>query len=238
MRTPIIAALAAALLSACVEVAPAPTTSPPTGPAGGPVPDRVTAGDAVANFRAAISRVEPAAERLCLERTRNVDCDFLIRVDPNRAAPPNAFQSLGPGGRPVLTFTQALIADARNQDEIAFVIGHEAAHHIEGHIPRQRESASAGALVGGLIATVAGADGATVNQISRIGADVGARRFSRDHELEADALGTVITARAGYDPLRGAAFFARIPDPGDRFLGTHPPNAQRIEVVRRAVAGL
>ena len=237
MRTPIIAALAAVLLSACVEVAPVPTGST-TGPSAGPVPDRVSSGDAVANFRAAVSRVEPAAERLCAERTQGVNCDFLIRVDPNRAAPPNAFQSLGPGGRPVLTFTQALIADARNQDEIAFVVGHESAHHIEQHIARQRQSAAAGALVGGLIASVAGADGSTVDQISRIGADVGARSYSRNHELEADALGTIITARAGYDPLRGAAFFTRIPDPGDRFLGTHPPNAQRIDVVRRTVAGL
>lgn len=45
-------------------------------------------------------------------------------------------------------------------------------------------------------------------------------------------------ALAGYDPLRGAAFFVRIPDPGDQFLGTHPRNAQRIETVRRTAAAL
>lgn len=236
MRLPLIAALAAALLSACVEVTPVPTGST-TGPSAGPVPNRVTSANAVANFQAAVARVEPAAERLCRERSVAANCDFLIRIDPNPSAPPNAFQSLDRNGRPVLTFTRALIADARNQDEIAFVVGHESAHHIEQHIARQRQSAAAGALVGGLIASVAGADGATVDQISRIGADVGARRYSQDHELEADGLGTIITARAGFDPLRGAAFFTRIPDPGDRFLGTHPPNAARIDVVRRTVAG-
>jgi predicted Zn-dependent protease len=167
-----------------------------------------------------------------------VDCDFLIRIDPNPDAPPNAFQSLGPNGRPILTFTRSLIADARNVDEIAFVIGHEAAHHIEQHIARQRQSATAGAVVGGLIATVAGADRGTVEQISRAGASVGARSYSKEHELEADALGTIITARAGYDPVRGAAFFTRIPDPGDRFLGSHPPNAERIAVVRRVASQL
>jgi predicted Zn-dependent protease len=67
---------------------------------------------------------------------------------------------------------------------------------------------------------------------------VGARTYSKDFELEADALGTVISMRAGFDPIRGAAFFTRIPDPGNRFLGTHPPNAQRIETVRRVAAGL
>ncbi len=234
---PALLAAAIALLTGCVEVASGP--SAPPAPVSGPVPDRIAPGDAVANFRAAVASIEPVAERICVERSAaGINCDFLIRVDPNRNAPPNAFQTLDRSGRPVLIFTQALIAETRNRDEIAFVMGHESAHHIRGHIARQRQSAATGALVGGLIASVAGADGATVNQISRIGGDVGARRFSREHELEADALGTVIAARAGFDPVRGAAFFARIPDPGDRFLGTHPPNAQRIDIVRRTAAGL
>jgi predicted Zn-dependent protease len=229
----IISLLGAALLTGCVTVEPAPRPAPQ------PAVDRVPAGTAVANFRAAVARVEPAAERLCrAESAPSVDCDFLIRIDPNPDAPPNAFQSLGPNGRPILTFTRSLIADARNVDEIAFVIGHEAAHHIEQHIARQRQSATAGAVVGGLIATVAGADRGTVEQISRAGASVGARSYSKEHELEADALGTIITARAGYDPVRGAAFFTRIPDPGDRFLGSHPPNAERIAVVRRVASQL
>ncbi|HAB36898.1 MAG TPA: peptidase M48, partial [Rhodobacteraceae bacterium] len=33
-------------------------------------------------------------------------------------------------------------------------------------------------------------------------------------------------------------FFNRIPDPGNRFLGTHPPNSQRIATVERTAAGL
>ena len=71
-----------------------------------------------------------------------------------------------------------------------------------------------------------------------LGASVGARSYSKDYELEADAIGTVIAHQAGYDPVRGAAYFTRIADPGDRFLGTHPPNARRIETVRRVAAGL
>ena len=236
MRIPILASLAAMLLSACVTVSQEPGPAPATSRA--PTEDRVTLSTAAANFRAAVGRVEPAAEQICRRRAPELNCDFLIRVDPNRNAPPNAFQSLDRSGRPILTFTQALIADARNRDEIAFVIGHESAHHIEKHIARQRQSATTGAVLGGLLATMAGADGATANEISRLGAGVGARRFSKDHELEADALGTIITARAGYNPVRGAAFFTRIPDPGDRFLGSHPPNAARIDVVRRTAAGL
>ena len=88
------------------------------------------------------------------------------------------------------------------------------------------------------LATLGGGDATAVRTAQRVGAQVGARSFSKEFELEADALGTVITARAGYDPVRGAQFFTRIPDPGDRFLGTHPPNAARIEIVRKTAAGL
>jgi len=48
----------------------------------------------------------------------------------------------------------------------------------------------------------------------------------------------VIAFRAGFDPLAGALYFDRIDDPGNRFLGTHPANADRIAVVRRTMAGL
>jgi predicted Zn-dependent protease len=236
MRRTILALVGMLALAGCeieTGAAPVPVAPPPV-----PAVDRVTESTAIANFQAAVGRVEPAAENLCRARAPRLNCDFLVRVLPDPRLPPNAFQSLAPNGRPVLTFTRSLIADARNQDEIAFVIGHEAAHHIENHLARQRESATAGALVGGLIGSALGADPTTAEGLARAGATVGARRFSKEHELEADALGTIITARAGYDPIRGAAFFNRIPDPGDRFLGTHPPNAERIAVVRRVAADL
>ncbi|KIT16422.1 M48 family metallopeptidase [Jannaschia aquimarina] len=239
LRAPrVLVATLGLLLAGCVATpVPSPTSEGPAAPRGA-VPDRVTEATAVANFRAAVARTEPAAERVCREQTQGINCDFLIRVLPDRSLPPNAFQSLDRSGRPILTFTQSLIADARNADEIAFVVGHEAAHHIEQHIAQQVRSAQAGALIGGLVGTLAGGDGALVDTLSRAGATAGARRFSKEHELEADALGTVITARAGYDPVRGAAFFSRIPDPGDQFLGTHPPNAERLATVRRAASRL
>lgn len=239
MRRTILAALTTLALAGCqVSTGGVPAPGPAPSGGGGAVPDRVSGSTAVANFRQAVTRVEPAAEALCRQQAPRVNCDFLIRVDPDPRKPPNAFQSLDRSGRPILTFTRSLIADARNADEIAFVIGHESAHHIEQHLARQRQSATAGALVGGLIGAAIGADSNTVDGLSRAGAQVGARRFSKEHELEADALGTIITARAGYDPVRGAAFFTRIPDPGDRFLGTHPPNADRIATVRRVASSL
>ena len=152
--------------------------------------------------------------------------------------PANAFQSLDENGRPVVTFTVALIAETRNADELAFVLGHEAAHHIAGHLARQRQNAAAGAIIFAELATLTGGTAADVASAQEIGAVVGARSYSKEFELEADQLGTIITYRAGYNPLIGAEFFARIPDPGNRFLGTHPPNAARMEMVRRTAAAL
>jgi predicted Zn-dependent protease len=235
------AALAAIclFLAACdvaVVQAPAPGPAPVTVPQ--PTVNRIDASNAAQNFVAVVRRVEPVAEQVCRERQPRFNCDFLIVVDDRPNQPPNAFQTLDPRGRPVIGFTLALIADARNQDELAFVLGHEAAHHIAGHIPQMQRSASEGALLGGVLATIGGFDSQGVETVSRLGASVGARRFSKEFELEADMLGTIIAARAGYDPVRGAAFFTRIPDPGDRFLGSHPPNADRIRVVQTTAARL
>jgi predicted Zn-dependent protease len=193
---------------------------------------------AAQNFVSAVDRVQPVAEALCRARTRGVPCEFRIVVDDRPGQPPNAFQTLDRAGRPILGFTVSLIANARNVDEIAFVVGHEAAHHILGHIPQVQESATAGAILAGVLATVGGADPAAVRAAQDIGATVGARRFSKEFELEADALGTEIALRAGFDPVLGSAFFDRLPDPGDRFLGSHPPNADRRAIVRRTAAAL
>jgi Zn-dependent protease with chaperone function len=209
-----------AVLTGCAAPPPAPGTTRDAG------------------FAAVVARVEPVAERECRRRNREVDCDFLILVDDRPGAPANALQTLDRRGRPVLVITTSLIRTARNADELAFILGHEAAHHIAGHLELTRISAEVGALVLGGLAEAAGGSGAEIDRAVALGAEIGARRFSQEFELEADALGTVIAHRAGFDPVRGAAFFARIPDPGDRFLGTHPPNAARVDLVARIAAEL
>jgi len=201
-------------------------------------PNVVSPNQAARNFIIAVNAVEPVAEQICRARTRGINCDFRIAVDDSPGQGPNAFQTLDDTGRPILAFNLALIANAQNVDELAFVIGHEAAHHIAGHIPQQQQSASQGALLAGILVAASGGDQATIQEAQKIGANVGARRFSKGFELEADALGTEITERAGFDAMRGSAFFDRLPDPGDKFLGTHPPNADRRATVARAVAAL
>lgn len=225
-----------AALSACA-VTPVDTRAP-VQTAATTVAPKPSARSAARSFVRVVQTLEPVAERECRARTTNVNCDFNIVVDDRPNQPPNAYQTLDSQGRPIIAFTLPLIEDARNEDELAFVLGHEAAHHIAGHIGRQQQNAVAGAVIFAGLATLSGGDASAVRTAQQLGAQVGARTYSKDFELEADALGTVITKRAGYDPLRGAEFFARIPDPGDKFLGTHPPNASRLDTVRRTAAGL
>jgi Zn-dependent protease with chaperone function len=230
-------AIAVTFLSGCLDPITVAVPPPSPGQIGSawPRPDPETA---ARNFVAVIERVEPVAEAECRALAPHLNCDYQIAVDTRAGVPPNAFQTRDPTGRPIIGFTLALIMDARNPDELAFVLGHEAAHHIAGHLDRVQQSAWAGAVAAGVLASLGGARPAAIEQAQEIGADVGARAFSKDFELEADSLGTAIAYGAGYDPLVGAGFFARLPDPGNRFLGTHPPNADRQRVVAQTLAQL
>lgn len=190
-------------------------------------------------FLAVVAAVEPVAEAECRRRDPRRNCDFRIVADDRLNLPPNAFQTLDRSGRPVIAFTLALIGQAANADEMAFVMAHEAAHHIAGHLEQSQRNAALGAAVFGQVAGAeAGADPRLIARAQQIGAVVGAHTYSQEFELEADALGTLIAARAGFDPLRGAAYFFRRPDPGNRFLSSHPPHAARLAVVRQTAAAL
>jgi predicted Zn-dependent protease len=232
MRFPTVAAVIFAL-GGCVASYPTPPASPDL-LAGQPAPPAAAAAE---TFLAVVARVEPVAESYCRSRGTARNCDFRIVVDDRPGQPPNAFQTVDRFNRPVIGFTLALIADARNADELAFVLGHEASHHIAGHIPKRQEQALSGALLAGVMAQASGLSPEEVRAAQNLGAEVAARSYSKDFELEADALGAEIALIAGYDPIRGTGFFDRLPDPGDRFLGSHPPNsarkAQVVATVRR-----
>jgi len=191
-----------------------------------------------AEFGAVVARMRPVATQVCRERSPQLDCNFNVILDDRPGQPPNAFHTRDERGRPIIAFTVALLDELRTADEVALIFGHEAAHHIADHLPRMQNQAMTGALLGGLVATLSGADQTTAQRIVNASATVGARRYSKAFELEADRIGAFIAARGGYDPLAGAALFRRIPDPGNQFLGTHPPNSERLREIERAVADM
>lgn len=227
IRFAILAALP--LLAACVTTTEAPRPEPL------PKVTRTGSPQTLADFRAVARRVEPVAERACRERRPRLNCDFLIQIDSRKELGANAYQTYDRSGRPILAFTPALLRQMKNRDEVAFALSHEAAHHIEGHISQTQTTAQTGAVLGAVLGSVIGLDPAGVDAATNIGGTIGARRYSKSFELEADALGARIAQRAGYDPMRGVLYFQDAADPGDQFLGTHPPNADRIRIVRRSV---
>jgi predicted Zn-dependent protease len=231
--------IALCLLAGCATAptspqAPSGSGSSVTVPA--PQPTTLAKGSGSDSFTTVVRRVEPVAEAYCAQRLGAAKCDYQIVLDNRPGQPANAFQTLDRNGRPVLIVTSGLLKELQNAHEAAFVLGHEAAHHIEGHIPRTQSNSVIGAVAAGELARVMGANGAAIAQAQEFGAFAGARQFSKNYELEADSLGTVIAYSAGYDPLIGVEYFTRIPDPGDMFLGTHPPNADRVRVVRQVAA--
>ena len=234
LKQTILAAAALSALSAC-DIEPVPVSRPAPGAEPVAVVSRTGSAQTLGDFRAVVSRVEPVAEGVCRQMRPRDNCDFNIVVDSRPGLPPNAYQTYDDAGRPVIAFTPALIAEMKNRDELSFALSHEAAHHIEGHIGQTQSSAQTGAVLGAVLGQLAGLDAQGVDVVTNIGGTVGARRYSKGFELEADSLGARIAARAGYDPVRGVLYFQDAADPGDRFLGTHPPNADRIRTVQQAV---
>lgn len=236
-------AAAALALAACAPTyeigAPASTVSP------GPVALPEGTARSPADFRRVAARVEPMAERLCRETAAGAPggyCDFAIALEDDPRMPPNAFQTRS-GGRPVVVVSASLLGQMLTDDEIAFVLSHEAAHHIADHLSKQQQSQMLGALiVGGLASASAGAAGLTdqdLRDAMDIGAYVGGRAYSQSYELEADWVGAFIAAGAGYDPERGAAVFGRpalAGAGGPVLLSTHPASPQRQATVSAAAA--
>ncbi|GGL60534.1 M48 family metalloprotease [Wenxinia marina] len=218
---------------------------------------RPTVGSAHAlrQFERVIARVEPAAEAFCRSQTTDrpsFNCDVHIIVDHERSDR-NAYQTYTNDGSVIVAFTVPLIADARNEDELAFVLGHEVGHHVGQHIQKSRQQAMAGALImGALVAygqaqanaanpyRYTGNDSANMRNAMDLGAGLGDMAFSQTYELESDMIGTYIATSAGYDPIVGARFFARPEEPvtpqGARsFWGTHPSDEVRLATVIETV---
>ncbi|SOH92867.1 Peptidase family M48 [Monaibacterium marinum] len=223
----LISALAVLAITACepTYVVPSSASGASLPATAAPAANRTVAQGTALLFQVA-QRVEPIAESACQQETgRGGDfCDFHIQVEAGDQ--PNAYQSYA-NGRPILTFNHAMLRTIRNENEVAFILSHEAGHHIAGHLQRKQQQTGLGALAGALIVAGLGGD---PQAGSDLGGAFGGRAYSQNFELEADVLGTYIAERAGYDPVDGAASFARFAG-SSSLLATHPPGTQRYSTV-------
>ena len=98
----------------------------------------------IKTMRQIVARVEPIGEQICRDTGRVSNCDFKVQVDTSTPDVVNAYQTLEKEGRPLVVFSIGLLKAAQTTDEVAFVLGHEMAHHIAGHIKQRRGSAGLG----------------------------------------------------------------------------------------------
>ncbi len=241
MKTRLAVVLLAALAGCGTTYEIAPQGGGPVAAPQGPLPAaRRSTAAGVADYRTASLRIEREAQLMCREAQPNAPskyCDYDFRLVDDPRIGPNAFQTVGKDGRPMVVMTTQLVSVTDNADEIAFILGHEAGHHIASHIAKSQSQAMTGALVLGTLATLGNASPEVVNDLMNVGASLGGRAYSQSYELEADVLGAYIAARAGYDPERGSKVFARPTlAAGGGLLSTHPASAQRQTTVAQTSA--
>ena len=187
-------------------------------------------------------RIATASEQLLNEKgqgedVRNYKWEFNLIEDDKTV---NAWCM--PGGK-VAVYT-GLLPISQDENGLAVVMGHEVAHAIAKH---GNERMSQGLLTQfgaiGLSLALAGNPGATSNifmQAYGVGTQVGfLLPYSRVHESEADHIGLILMAKAGYDPRGAIVLWQRMNAKGGsrppEFLSTHPAPESRIRNIESLI---
>lgn len=145
-----------------------------------------------------------------------------------------------PGGK--VAFYTGILPVCKNESGVAVVMGHEIAHAIANH-GRERLSQQMIQQLGGVALSVAIKDEPEQMQqiyytAYAIGSTYGAiLPYSRLQETEADKLGLIFMAMAGYDPHEAPVFWERMEKTGGpqppEFLSTHPSHEHRIQELNK-----
>jgi beta-barrel assembly-enhancing protease len=152
----------------------------------------------------------------------------------------NAFAT--PGGNVIIT--KGMLRVLRNESELAGVIGHEVSHVVrKHHLNAIRKNALVGLLGQGVSAASSGTKSEqVVSALIGPTKELYARGLDKSDEYEADRMGVVLAARAGYDPwgLAGALQTLAGVNPDDNFVKlmfkTHPAPSARLEQLAVAMS--
>jgi predicted Zn-dependent protease len=171
------------------------------------------------------AQVQRVGERLSkVMPVPHASWEFVVFEDPS----PNAFAL--PGGK--VGIHTGLFQVAESDSGMAAVIGHEVAHVIARH---SSERFSQNAAVGAAVTGASYMAGLPIGPLGA-GALLMTRKWSREQELEADKMGALFMARAGYDPRESIALWERFADwklkfqneTTPTFISTHPLDETRI----------
>ncbi|NNK81169.1 MAG: M48 family metallopeptidase, partial [Flavobacteriales bacterium] len=144
------------------------------------------------------------------ERIKGFQWEFNVVDDPTV----NAWCM--PGGKVV--FYTGIIDIAQNNDQLAAVMGHEIAHAVARHGNERMSQGMATQLGVGALSVAMNENPTLTNQLflqaAGVGSQIGMLKFSRNHESEADKMGLIFMAMAGYDPEEAVKFWERMSEVG------------------------
>ncbi|MGG7035669.1 MAG: M48 family metallopeptidase [Flavobacterium sp.] len=148
-----------------------------------------------------------------------------------------------PGGK-IVVYT-GILPITKNDAGLATVMGHEVSHALANHGAQRMSAAQLQQLGGVGVAIATGNKSAETQQIFQQvyggGSEVlGMLPFSRSHETEADKIGLILMAIAGYNPEEAIGFWQRMSQKSGggappEFLSTHPSDATRIANLKKLI---
>lgn len=179
-------------------------------------------------------RIQKAVEQYLTQNGRASDLEgfqweFNLIDDPETV---NAWCM--PGGK--VAFYTAILPICKDETGVAVVMGHEVAHAIANH-GRERMSQGMVQQLGiNALGLALGQNPTGTSQLFMqavgMGSNLGMLKFSRSHESEADHMGLIFMAMAGYNPQTAPSFWERMAALGGKkqpeFLSTHPADETRI----------
>jgi predicted Zn-dependent protease len=205
-------------------------------------------------------RIEPATQRYLdgivrrlhqVSHRPNLPVDFTLQS----ASEPNAWAIPGH-----TAMNRGLLQYLENEAQFAFVMGHEMGHVAARHSAARQSRATLGGAGVGLLGVASealglGAVGGLAVGAAGAGTQLLLLRYDRSQELQADQLGALYMARAGYDPRQAVrshevlnrAIDGHLANLGQRrgdpslmseILSTHPRHEQRVAELQAYIAGL
>ena len=150
-----------------------------------------------------------------------------------------------PGGKIVVY--EGMLPVTQDETSLAIVLGHEIAHAVAKHsaeqLSKQMRQQYAAQIGGNVLSQVGQAKGmgtttaALANLVGQMGFKFANLKYSRDNETEADHLGLIFAAMAGYDPRLAIPFWERMSQQGgnskSELFSDHPSDAKRMAALQK-----